>query len=105
MKKYKVTLLLLFMLTVLNFEGKSQATSSVIIVGYSDLFKVRIETTHPDYTVEKNKFKQKDGTLESLMKEEMDKWIEKGYYLTESNSTNTGELTYKTMFILIKEEN
>ncbi len=94
-----MTMLFLGMGDVSAQESKIQSVIISVCVKGS---KYTIEVVNPDYSVELKEYTTKDNVHVTL-KQEIDKWLEEGYQIMESNSNYLSGGFPVSGYILVKE--
>lgn len=81
----KISLITLLALSTISFQSKAQESSSVMItvITYGKEITLQVIDDQNKVSNEELKF-SKDKPEQAILKSEMDKWIKKGYQLSQS---------------------
>lgn len=97
------TMLFLGMGNVNAQESKIQSVIISIFIEGAYHSKYTVEVVKPDYSIESKEYTSKENNTHVILKQELDKWLEQGYRIVESNSNTSSNGYPITRYILVKE--
>lgn len=106
--KTRLRLMTLALAFILNFSGvygqNGEIESIIISITVEGVYynKYTIETIKPDYSIEVKAYTAKDN-VNVILKKELDIWLQQGYQIKESNSSNIAGGYPVTKYILVRE--
>jgi hypothetical protein len=92
-------------ISTLNAQQKQSVIISETVLGKT----ISIEVIKPDYSIDNHEYEKKEVIATFVLKKELDKWIEQGFEIKESNTASIKlignvEFWYTVSYVLIKEE-
>ena len=109
MKNVKLFLSTVVAFLVVGISTVSAQHKQSVIISETVLGKtISIEVIKPDYSIDNNEYEKKEVIATVVLKKELDKWLEQGFEIKESNTVHfefvNTHYSYTVSYVLIKEE-